>query len=608
MFDVAVIGGSFAGLTAALQLGRASRSVVVIDAGCPRNRTSPAAHGVAGWDGFAPREILARFQADLAAYPTVQLREGTVMQGQGGPDAFGIGIGIDDGEEIAARRIVLAHGVRDILPEIPGLAEGWGRRVLHCPYCHGYEVKGMALAVLATHPMSAHQALMLRADWSDDVTLITGGMEGLDEGALRAAGIRVVTGSLTAAAADQSGISLTLTSGNSERFGALFLGPRTTLSGSPAEGLGCATDDGPMGRFVRVGSMAQTSVPGVFAAGDVARPMAQRVAIAAARAGGARIVIADEPTKGLDAARRDDVAALLLSEMGETGALLVITHDLALARRLGGRLIVLRAGRVVERGSTEQVFAAPEEAYTREFLAADPERWTPRPQSSRSGSAVVSARGLALLRGGRTLFDDVSLDIAPGEVFGVTGPSGCGKSSLGDACLGLIEPARGTISRRPGNHPHDFQKLYQDPVAAFPRKRALGQTIAETARLSGARAGDVEAWLDRLGLQAGLLARRPGAVSGGELQRLSLLRVLLRNPSFIFADEPTSRLDPITQARVIALLLETTELDGTALMLVSHDAALIRNTADTVIALEEPGTPSRSDIALPERRVALALH
>lgn len=336
--------------------------------------------------------------------------------------------------------------------------------------------------------------------------------------------------------------------------------------------------------------------------------MAQRVAIAAARAGGARIVIADEPTKGLDATRRDDVASLLLSEMGETGGLLVITHDLALARRLGGRVIVLRGGEVLERGATDQVFAAPREAYTREFFTADPECWTPRRLASRNCPAVVSARDLSLSRGGRTLFANISLDVLQGGVFGVTGPSGCGKSSLGDALLGLMEPARGSISRRPGVHPHAFQKLYQDPVAAFPRKRALGQTITDAVRLSGAQPGEVETLLDRLGLDARLLARRPGSVSGGELQRLSLLRVLLRNPSFIFADEPTSRLDPITQARVIALLTETAERDGAALMLVSHDAALIRHTADTVLTLEASALPILPEAALPERRVASALH
>jgi len=336
--------------------------------------------------------------------------------------------------------------------------------------------------------------------------------------------------------------------------------------------------------------------------------MVQRVAMSAARAGGARIVIADEPTKGLDAARRDEVATLLLSEMDASGGLLVITHDLALARRIGGQLIVLRAGEVVERGATDQVFAAPRKPYTKELFAADPDRWASRKPSGHDGPAVVRTRDVALARGGRTLFEDVSFDISPGEVFGVTGPSGCGKSSLGDALLGLLEPARGTISRRPGGHAHSFQKLYQDPVAAFPRKRTLGQTIADVARLSGGRSEDVDALLEQLGLDASLLARRPGAVSGGELQRLSLLRVLLRRPDFLFADEPTSRLDPITQARVIELLTRTAEKGGMALMLVSHDGALIRHTADTVLSLESRGTSSISETTPPQRRVSSALH
>lgn len=335
--------------------------------------------------------------------------------------------------------------------------------------------------------------------------------------------------------------------------------------------------------------------------------MAQRVAIAAARAGGGRIVIADEPTKGLDAGRRDDVASLLLSEMGDTGGLLVITHDLALARRLGGRLIVLRSGAVVEQGPSRHVFAAPQDAYTREFLAADPENWSARTPWAGMEPAVVSARDLAVSRGGRSLFAGISLRIAPGRIFGVTGPSGCGKSSLGDALLGLIPPDRGTVTRRPGDHPHAMQKLYQDPVAAFPRKRSIGQTLADTVSVSGGNSADVDGLLDRLGLDPTLLGRRPGAVSGGELQRLSLLRVLLRSPSFVFADEPTSRLDPITQARVIRLLTEIAEKDGVALMLVSHDAALIRNTADTVLSLDAAGTAAISEPATFGTPVAEAL-
>ena len=332
--------------------------------------------------------------------------------------------------------------------------------------------------------------------------------------------------------------------------------------------------------------------------------MAQRVAIAAARAGGARIVIADEPTKGLDAARRDEVANLLLNEMGRSGGLLIITHDLALAERIGGQLIVLRAGEVVERGATRAVFAAPGQSYTRDLLAANPENWIGKAAAAPAGPAVISARNLALARGRRTLFRDVSLDIAAGQVFGVTGPSGCGKSSLGDTLLGVIPPLQGQVQRQPGLHPFAFQKLYQDPVAAFPPRRTIGETLMDVVKMTRSDPRDVDRLLDGLGLQSDLLARRPGAVSGGELQRLSLLRVLLRRPAFIFADEPTSRLDPITQARVIKLLTNAAESDGIALMLVSHDQALIRNTADAVLPLTPPCDPAR---AAAKKRVAIAL-
>jgi len=271
MQDAVIIGGSFAGLTAALQLGRASRSVTVIDAGAPRNQSSSAAHGVAGWDGLSPSAILDRFRADLRAYPSVTQRSGTVTAIHGGDGAFSVTLA--DGEKSAAKRIILAHGVRDILPDIPGLAQAWGQTVLHCPYCHGYEVKGAPLAVLATHPMSAHQALMLRADWSAQVTLITGGMAGLDLDALATAGVQIETRALETATADDTGIDLSLSGGATARFAALFVGPRTSLAASPADQLGCALADGPMGPFVKVGAMAQTSVPGVFAAGDLARPM-----------------------------------------------------------------------------------------------------------------------------------------------------------------------------------------------------------------------------------------------------------------------------------------------------------------------------------------------
>lgn len=325
--------------------------------------------------------------------------------------------------------------------------------------------------------------------------------------------------------------------------------------------------------------------------------MAQRAAIAAARAGGAPIVIADEPTKGLDAARRDDVAALLLSALAQGGGLMVITHDLALARKIGGRLIVLRAGEVVETGATADVFAAPKASYTAQLIAADPERWPKAAHFGGAPEAVVQSHNLALSRGGQTLMKGVNLTLQSGRILGITGPSGCGKSSLGDALLGLLQPDQGRVMRAPGMAPTAFQKLYQDPVAAFPRKRALGQTLADVARLHGAPKNQIESLLSRVNLDPVLMSRQPGAVSGGELQRLALLRALLTRPRALFADEPTSRLDPITQRDVIALLVDLARSDGLAVALVSHDIALIDAVADDVQRLAAPDAPPQRDVA-----------
>jgi ABC-type glutathione transport system ATPase component len=316
--------------------------------------------------------------------------------------------------------------------------------------------------------------------------------------------------------------------------------------------------------------------------------MAQRIAIAAARAGGAPIVIADEPTKGLDAARRDDVAALLLSALAQGGGLMVITHDLALARKIGGRVIVLRAGALVETGPTAEVFAAPKAAYTADLIAADPKRWPRGTPRTGTAEAVVQASDLTLARGGKTLIAGANLTLRSGRILGITGPSGCGKSSLGDALLGLLRPDHGRVTRMPGVGPTAFQKLYQDPVAAFPRKRSLGQALADVARLHKTPVVRIDALMDRLKLDPVLLTRQPAAVSGGELQRIALLRAMLAHPRALFADEPTSRLDPITQRDVIALLVELAQVDGLAVALVSHDIALIDAVADDVHRLAPP--------------------
>ncbi|SHM96670.1 ABC transporter ATP-binding protein [Phytopseudomonas punonensis] len=313
--------------------------------------------------------------------------------------------------------------------------------------------------------------------------------------------------------------------------------------------------------------------------------MAQRLAFAATHAGGAKVMIADEPTKGLDSARIGEVINLLQAGIADGGTLLIITHDIEVARRLGGEVMIMLKGQVIESGSATQVLDAPTHEYTRRLLAADPSRWPRREPSVPSGEPVVQVRNLAVERGDRVLFEGLSFDARPGEVVGVTGPSGCGKSTLGDVILGLMQARSGSVGKQRNAPRVAFQKLYQDPVAAFPPTVTLGRCLADLVKLHRLDASRIDALLARLRLDRGLLDRLPGNVSGGELQRFSLLRVLLLDPVFIFADEPSSRLDLITQQEMIELLVETARERRTAVLLVSHDEALIEAVADQRIRL-----------------------
>ncbi len=172
--DVIVVGGSFAGLSAAMQLARARRRVLVIDAGRPRNRFAAAAHGFLGQDGKPPREIQQEALRQLLAYPTVAFVEGEAVSARRTDSGFAVALA--DGGEAAATCLILAIGMADELPPIPGLQERWGATVLHCPYCHGYEVAGRPLGVLANHALSAHQAGML-PDWGPTTYFTQGEFE-----------------------------------------------------------------------------------------------------------------------------------------------------------------------------------------------------------------------------------------------------------------------------------------------------------------------------------------------------------------------------------------------------------------------------------------------
>jgi len=315
--------------------------------------------------------------------------------------------------------------------------------------------------------------------------------------------------------------------------------------------------------------------------------MAQRVAFLATHAAGAPLMIIDEPTKGLDANRRGEVLDLLLAARREGMSLLCITHDIWLARALGGQLAVMLKGEVIEQGESAQVLAAPRQEYTRRLLAADPASWS-TPQAthpSTSADALVRIEGIGKAFGPHTLFSGIDAVIGAGEIVAVAGPSGSGKTSFGNIVLGLLRPDSGRVVRAPQLAPTAFQKIQQDPGAAFAPRVTLRQSLRDLVKLHRLDWAELETLLERMRLEPALLDRLPHQVSGGELQRIALARVLLMKPALIFADEPTSRLDPVTQQDVFALLLEHVRASGCALLLVTHDTDIVDRIASRRIVL-----------------------
>jgi thioredoxin reductase len=276
-YDVIVVGGSYAGLSAATQLARARRRILVIDAGQRRNRYAHHSHGFLGHDGREAAAIAADGRAQLLRYPTVRWLEGSAAQAMKHGDDFRVTL--TDGRVFDARRLVLATGVVDELPPITGLAERWGSSAFHCPYCHGYELEQGRIGVLATGPLSMHHAMML-PDWGSVTLLLNGAFEP-DAEQLASLTARGVTVERSKVKAISGRATVELEDGRKLELDGLFVMSRTH-SGSPlAEQLGCAMEEGAMGFFVRTDMMKATTVAGVYACGDAAR-MAGNVAMAAA--------------------------------------------------------------------------------------------------------------------------------------------------------------------------------------------------------------------------------------------------------------------------------------------------------------------------------------
>ncbi|GAA3667601.1 NAD(P)/FAD-dependent oxidoreductase [Microbacterium marinilacus] len=274
-WDALVLGGGTAGLSAALMLGRARRRVLVVDSGSPRNRFASHMHGVLGDDGTPPSELLARGRSELARYD-VEVREGAAASVEDA--AAGLRLTLEDGTTHEARSVVVATGIVDELPDVPGLSAGWGTDVLHCPYCHGWEVRDRRLGVLAVGPQSLHQAALVR-QWSDRVTLFSAAIGALDpqtEARLRSRGVRVAPSPVVETLRDGGRLVAVRTDdGRVTEVDAIFTAgtPRPRDGFLAPLGLDRAEPLPGVGAFLAVDPAGRTSHPRVWAAGNVVNPM-----------------------------------------------------------------------------------------------------------------------------------------------------------------------------------------------------------------------------------------------------------------------------------------------------------------------------------------------
>ena len=269
--DAIIVGGSFAGLSAAMYIARARRRVCVIDAGAPRNRFAEHSHGFFGHDGSAPAALNATAKSQVAAYPTARFIGGSAASARRDGDVFAVTL--DDGTELRGKGLLLTFGVSDELPAIEGLRERWGRTVLHCPYCHGFEFSDRRLGVLYASPMSAHQATLI-AEWGPTTFFLNGAAD-IDSATLNGLARRgVAIEERKVKALRGEGIHLEaveLVDGTPIPLDALYIGAPTRLNSSIAEQLGCELEQGVFGALIKTDGQKQTTVPGVWAAGDIAR-------------------------------------------------------------------------------------------------------------------------------------------------------------------------------------------------------------------------------------------------------------------------------------------------------------------------------------------------
>jgi thioredoxin reductase len=313
-YDVVVVGGGAAGLNAGLMLGRARRSVLVVDAGTPRNAPADAVHGLFAREGSRPAELLERGRHEVRTYGGAVVA-GEVVRVDRDDDTFVVGLA--DGRTTTARRLLVTSGLVDELPDVPGLGERWGRDVVHCPYCHGWEVRDRAIGIVGSNPMAVHGALLWR-QWSNDVVLFRHTSPDLTEEQaeqLAARGVRVVDAPIGEVVVEDDRITgVRLVDGTVVARDTLAVSTRMVARAGFLTGLGLVPEEHPsgMGMHLPADPMGRSSVPGVWLAGNVTELHAQ---VGAAAAGGAFAaaqlnmdLVAEDTARAVESLRRQLLA------------------------------------------------------------------------------------------------------------------------------------------------------------------------------------------------------------------------------------------------------------------------------------------------------------
>ncbi len=349
--------------------------------------------------------------------------------------------------------------------------------------------------------------------------------------------------------------------------------------------------------------------------------MRQRVMIAIAMLCGPKLLIADEPTTALDVTVQAQVLELMDELKRETGTgIVLITHNMGVVARMCDRVIVMRHGEIVEQGTADDIFYAPQHDYTKMLLAAVPRLDQPDPPGRPALAAAPTAEPVLRVEDMKVHFpiqvkgglfgrrkplkavNGVSFDLRPGETLGVVGESGCGKSTLARGVLRLIPPTAGKVAwlgrdiARASNREmnalrDDLQIVFQDPLASLDPRMTIGASIAEPLQVhepglnKAQREAKVREILPRVGLDPNLINRYPHELSGGQNQRVGIARAMILKPKLVICDEAVSALDVSVQAQVVDLLIELQKEFGLAMIFISHDLAVVRQISHRVMVL-----------------------